>query len=162
MFSGTIAGSMRLQLGDDLIVRLYGHRLVVVLQPVQQRPRDHRLVVVLQLVQQRLRLYRGLLRLTSSPWSPPSVSGSPPSDIVSVVSSVIIAYRVGFASMIIAYCVGFASMIIAYCVGFASMIMPPAECRGLPRGCATSASASGRQYRPASYSQAESKCVITN
>ena len=151
MFSGTIAGSMRLQLGDDLIVRLYGHRLVVVLQLVQQRLRDHRLVVVLQLVQQRLRLYRGLLRLTSSPWSPPSVSGFPPSDIVSVVSSVIIAYRVGFASMI-----------IAYCVGFASMIMPPAECRGLPRGCATSASASGRQYRPASYSQAESKCVITN
>ena len=33
---------------------------------------------------------------------------------------------------------------------------------GCRRGCATSASASGRQYRPASYSQAESKCVITN
>ena len=55
-----------------------------------------------------------------------------------------------------AYCVGFASMIIAYCVGFASMI------KGCRRGGATSASASGRQYRPASYSQAESKCVITN
>jgi hypothetical protein len=60
------------------------------------------------------------------------------------------------ASKIIAYCVGFASMIIAYCVGFASMG------RGLPSRGATSASASGRQYRPASYSQAESKCVITN
>ena len=33
---------------------------------------------------------------------------------------------------------------------------------GCRRGGATSASASGRQYRPASYSQTESKCVITN
>ncbi len=74
------------------------------------------------------------------------------------VASMIIAYCVGFASMIIAYCVGSASMIIAYCVGSASMI------EGCRRGGATSASASGRQYRPASYSQAEpeSKCVITN
>jgi hypothetical protein len=66
--------------------------------------------------------------------------------------------------MITAYCVGFASMIIAYCVGFASMIMPSAAIwvEGCRRGGATSASASGRQYRPASYSQAESKCVITN
>ena len=62
------------------------------------------------------------------------------------------------------YCVGFASMIIAYCVGFASMIMTSASTwvEGCRRGGATSASASGRQYRPASYSQAESKCVITN
>jgi hypothetical protein len=28
MFSGTIAGSMRLQLGDDLIVRLHDHRIL--------------------------------------------------------------------------------------------------------------------------------------
>jgi len=82
MFSGTIAGSMRLQLGDDLIVRLYGHRLVVVLQLVQQRLRDHRLVVVLQLVQQRLRGHR----------------------LGVGFASMIIAYCVGFSSMIIAYC----------------------------------------------------------
>ncbi len=75
----------------------------------------------------------------------------------------ITAYCVGFASMIIAHCVGFASMIVAYCVGFASMTMVGDQSvQGCRSGGATSASASGRQYRPASYSQAESKCVITN
>ncbi len=63
-----------------------GHRLVVVLQLVQQRLRGHHLVVVFQLAQQRLRGHR-----------------------LVGFASMIIAYCVGFASMIIAYCVGFAS-----------------------------------------------------
>ena len=46
------------------------------------------------------------------------------------------------------------------CASMVSMAVLWVE--GCRRGGATSASASGRQYRPASYSQAESKCVITN
>ena len=63
---------------------------------------------------------------------------------------------------LVAYCVGFASMIIAYCVGFASMIMPWRQYGSRAAGAGVLRPRRRRQYRPASYSQAESKCVITN
>ena len=53
-------------------------------------------------------------------------------------------------------------MIIAYCVGFASMIITGKGVMSRAAGAGVLGPRRRRQYRPASYSQAESKCVITN
>ncbi len=125
----------RCEFASSVRVCLVGASLPRRCELLQQRLRGHRLVVVLQLLQQRLRGH--------------------------AVASMLRLLGHALASMLRLLSHALASMLRLLGHALGVRLHARASCRGPPRGCATSASASGRQYRPASYSQAESMVLIT-